>query len=254
MIAAQILVVWIGAAQISIDPARAVAELQAAIRAEPSQESNYTDLGNVLLRTQNFNEAIVVLEHARTRFPASAQAALSLGVAYYGMRRFSDAVGAFLDASRLAPDVEQPVMFLGRIFEHAGSREAELIQCFRTYSKSNPASALGHFLLGKATGNEAELRLSLVLQPNPDAHFELGQLLERNVKLPEAALQFERSASLAPRNPTAHYRLFRLYTRLGKTAQAETHRKLQEKLTIAEKADADKRQAATKHLDLKVKP
>ena len=254
MIAAQILAVWIGAAQISNDPARAVAELQAAIRAEPSRESSYTDLGNVLLRTQNFNEAIVVLEHARTRFPSSAQAALSLGVAYYGMRRFSDAVGAFLDANRLAPDVEQPVMFLGRIFEHAGSREAELIQCFRTYSKSNPASALGHFLLGKATGSEAELRRSIVLQPNPEAHFELGQLLERNAKLPEAALQFERSAALAPRNPTPHYRLFRLYTRLGKTAQAETHRTLQEKLTIAEKADADKRQAATKHLDLKVKP
>lgn len=254
MIVAQILTVWFGAAQISTDPARAVSELQAAIRAEPSLASNYTDLGNVLLRTQNFDEAIVVLEHARARFPASAQAALSLGVAYYGMRRFTDAVGAFLDANRLAPDVEQPVMFLGRIFEHAGAREAELIQCFRTYSKSNPASALGHFLLGKATGNEAELRRSIVLQPNPEAHFELGQLLERNAKLPEAALQFERSALLAPRDPTPHYRLFRIYTRLGKTTQAETHRKLQEKLTIAEKADADKRQAASKHLDLKVKP
>ena len=254
MLAAQILAVWIGAAQISNDPARAVAELQAAIRAEPSKESNYTDLGNVLLRTQNFSEAIVVLEHARIRFPGSAQAALSLGVAYYGMRRFSDAVGAFLEASRLAPDIEQPVMFLGRIFEHAGSRESELIECFRSYSKLNPSSALGHFLLGKATHNESELRRSIALQPTPEAYFELGQLLESNNKLAEAAIQFERSAALAPRNPTPHYRLFRLYTRLGKPAQAEAQRVLQEKLTLAEKAYADQRQAATKHLDLKVKP
>lgn len=252
MLVANILSIWILAAQLSSDPARAVADLQAAIRAEPSKESNYTDLGNVLLSTQNFTEAIVVLEHARSRFPESAQAALSLGVAYYGSRRFSDAVGAFLDANRLAPDVEQPVMFLGRIFEHAGPREADVIAAFRTYSKANPTSALGHFLLGKAAGDEAGLRRSLALRPNPETHFELGLLLEKQNKLPQAALELEKSCNLAPKNPIPHYRLFRLYSRLGQTTKAESHRLLHEKLTAAEKAEADKRQAATKHLKLKV--
>src|SRR5215510_10844683 len=80
------------------DPARAVVELQEAIRKEPGKESLYTDLGNLLLETQNFKEAITVLEYARPRFPESAQIPLSLGVAYYGQRRFADAVDAFLQA------------------------------------------------------------------------------------------------------------------------------------------------------------
>ncbi|MFO0282185.1 MAG: tetratricopeptide repeat protein, partial [Acidobacteriota bacterium] len=146
MHAAIVLSSWLLAAQLSNDPARAVSELQAAIRANPLVEENYTQLGNLLLSTQNFREAIVVLEYARTKFPASAQAALSLGVAYYGARRFEDAVKGFVEASKLAPDVEQPVLFLGRIWEHAGEHEAEVVERFRAYSLAAPRSALGHFL------------------------------------------------------------------------------------------------------------
>src|SRR5262245_14963726 len=87
-----------GAASSSADPARAVVELQQAIRKNPQIESNYTELGNLLLRTQNFSEAILVLDAARAKFPNSAQAALSAGVAYYGLRRFPESVAAFLDA------------------------------------------------------------------------------------------------------------------------------------------------------------
>jgi len=252
MSAAIVLSTWILAAQLSNDPARAVAELQAAIRANPLVESNYTDLGNVLLGTQNFQEAIVVLEHARQRFPESAQAALSLGVAFYGARRFEDAVKGFLEASRLAPDVEQPVLFLGRILEHAGPREAEVIERFRAFTKTQPNHPLGHFLLGKATGNEVALKRSLALRATQDAHFELGAIYEKQGKLAQAAVEFEQCAKLAPKFPVPHFRLFRLYSRLGQAEKAASHKALHEKLEAEEKAEADRRQAATKHLQLKV--
>ncbi|MFN7543161.1 MAG: tetratricopeptide repeat protein [Acidobacteriota bacterium] len=252
MHAAIVLSSWLLAAQLSNDPARAVSELQAAIRANPLVEENYTQLGNLLLSTQNFREAIVVLEYARTKFPASAQAALSLGVAYYGARRFEDAVKGFVEASKLAPDVEQPVLFLGRIWEHAGEHEAEVVERFRAYSLAAPRSALGHFLLGKATGDEGELRKSIALRPTPDAHFELGQLLETQGKAAGAIVEFEKCARLAPKFPAPHFRLFRLYTRLGQKPKAEAHRALHAKLEAAEKAEADRRQAATKHLDLRM--
>lgn len=236
------------------DPARALQDLQRAIQASPNVEKNYTDLGNLLLATQNFSEAIVVLERTRERFPQSAQAALSLGVAYYGMRRFPDAVGAFIEASKLAPDVAQPIAFLARILEHAGAREAEVVERFREYTKAVPSSALGHFALGKATASETELRRAMTLAPsNPDVRFELASLFERGGKLAEAAVEFERAATLAPANPEPHFRLFRIYTRLSKPDKAELHRARHEKLTAAEKAAAERRQAATKHLDLKVR-
>jgi cytochrome c-type biogenesis protein CcmH/NrfG len=252
MTAAILLSGWILAAQLSNDPARLVAELQAAIRANPSVEENYTQLGNVLLSTQNFREAIVVLEYAREKFPDSAQAALSLGVGYYGARRFTDAVKGFVAASKLAPDVEQPVLFLGRIWEHVGEQEAEVVARFREYSQRQPRSALGHYLLGKATGDEAALRRSLALQPTPDASFELGQVLEKQGKSASAVVEFERCARLAPKFPAPHFRLFRLYIRLGQKAKAASHRALHAELELAEKVEAERRQAETKHLDLKM--
>lgn len=235
------------------DPAKTVAALQEKIRRNPEIESNYTDLGNILLRTQNFSEAALVLEATRKRFPDSAQAALSLGVAHYGQRRFSDAVTTFLDANKLAPDVEQPLQFLGRIWEHAGTKEAEVTERFAAFAKAYPQSYLGHFLLGKATRNEAELRRAVAIQPNsPEAHFELASVFEDQRNFQAAIAEFQQAAKLAPKNPTPHYRLFRLYSRTGAPEKAEVERALHERLTEAEKAMLNQRQAATKHMEIKV--
>ncbi|MBM3785481.1 MAG: tetratricopeptide repeat protein [Acidobacteria bacterium] len=237
------------------DPAQAVLQLQQAIRSEPGRETLYTDLGNVLLSTQNFKEAALVLENAKSRFPESAQVRLSLGVAYYGQRRFPDAVGAFLEAAHRDTAAEQPVAFLGRILEHAGPREEEVKSVFAKYAETHPANFLGHFLYGKAARDAAALRKSISLQPRfPESHFELGSLLEQNSDWKGAAAAFERSARLAPKNPAPQYRLMRVYARLGLDAKSAAAKLRHEALVAQEKAEADKRQAAAKHMDLRVKP
>ena len=235
-------------------PDRAVIEYQKAVRLDPNTESHYTDLAHLLLRTQNFHEAIVVLEAARPRFPKSAQIPLSLGVAYYGQRRFGEAVGAFLGASKLDPDAEQPVAFLGRILEHAADRLDEVTACFAAFSERHPDHWLGHFLSGKAAGDEKSLRRSIALQPGYwESHFELGSVLEqRNRDLPAALVEYQEAARLAPKTPAPHYRLFRLYTRLGQAEKAASERALHEKLAAEEKAELERRQASTRHMELKV--
>ena len=244
-----------GGAAPSSSPAEAVVELQDSIRKNPQVESNYTELGNLLLSTQNFNEASLVLEAAQSRFPSSAQAALSLGVAYYGLRRFPDAVAAFLDAGRLDPAAEQPVAFLNRMYENWGDRKDQVIGLFTTYAKDHPRSALAHFVLGRATGDAGELRRSIELNPRvPDAHIELGSVLEKQRDYAAAIAAFRRAADLAPKNPIPHYRLSRLYARSGDSARADAERAFHEKLSAEEKAELDRRQAATKHLQLTVRP
>jgi len=244
-----------GGAAVSPDPARAVVELQEAIRNNPEVESNYTDLGNLLLRTLNFAEAALVLEAARSKFPANAQAALSAGVAYYGLRRFSDSVAAFLDAGRLNPAAEQPIAFLTRMPENWAERKDDVIALFAAYARKHPQSALGHFALGCATGDAAELREAIKLDPRrADAHLELGIVLEKQGDLAGAIEAIRRAAELSPKNPVPHYRLSRLYARTGDSAKADAERALHEKLSAEEKAELDRRQAATKHLDLKVRP
>ena len=49
-----------------------------------------------------------------------------------------------------------------------------------------------------------------------------------------------------------HYRLARLYDRTGQSEKAAAERALHEKLSAEEKAELERRQAATKHLKLQV--
>lgn len=237
------------------DPAKAVVELQEAIRREPGRESHYTDLGNLLLRTQNFKEAITVLEYARPRFPDSAQIPLSLGVAYYGQRRFADAVDAFVQASKLAPDADQPHVFLGRVLEHAAGRKDEVKERLAAFAQAQPKNASAHFLLGKVSADASELRRSIELDPsNWEAHFELGNALERSGDYAGAIASFEKATKLAPGKSTPQYRLFRLYARTSQAEKAEAARLKHETLAAEEKAELDRRQAATKHMNLRVEP
>jgi tetratricopeptide (TPR) repeat protein len=242
-------------ADVSHLPAQAVTDLQEAIRKSPEVESNYTDLGNVLLRTQNFNEAVLVLQAARSRFPQSAQAALSLGVAHYGLRRFPEAVAAFLEAGALDGAAEQPILFLSRMPEHWGDRKPDVIALFAAYAKAHPRSALARFALGRATCDAAELGSAIKLNPKmAEAHLELGALLEGRRDFAGAIAALSRAAALTPRNPVPHYRLSRLYARTGDRSRAESERALHEKLAADEKAELDRRQAATRHLRLSVQP
>lgn len=237
-----------GAVAVS-DPAREAVRLRDAIQTQPEIESNYTDLGNLLLRTQNFPQAASVLEAARSRFPSSAQVALSLGVAYYGQRKFGEAVGAFIETGKLAPEIEQPVAFLSRLQEHWGDRREDAVALFRDYAKRNPSSPLALFALGKATSDAALLRQAVKANPRmADAHFELGSALEAQRDFAGAIESYRQAAQLAPRKPDPHYRLARLYARTGDRVKADAERALHEKLSAEEKAELERRQAATKHL------
>jgi hypothetical protein len=72
--------------------AKAVGELQSAIRLQPDDEGFRFDLGQFLLRNSDFGTAATVLEDAHQRLPRSAQIELALGVAYYCSVRYDDAV------------------------------------------------------------------------------------------------------------------------------------------------------------------
>ena len=245
---------------------KTILELQEAIRLKPDEESYYFDLAQALLVHQNFDVAIRVLEAAREHFKNSAQLELALGVAYYGQRRFSESVDAFLRTAALAPEVEQPYIFLGRIIEHGQDRLPEITQKFAEFAAANPANFLGPFLHAKAliaqagsdekVARQAEslLRKSIGLNNRYwESHLELALLLERKKDLVGAAAHLERSAQLNPGNPGVHYRLARVYDRLQKPQKALAERMLHEKLVAAEKAAVEKHAAGAKRLEVVVK-
>jgi tetratricopeptide (TPR) repeat protein len=198
----------------------------------------YFDTARPLLDQQKFLEALPVLKEGVARLPDNAQLQLALGVADYGLRRFDDAADSFLRTIQIAPDTEQPYLFLGRFLDQIPSRLPEVTQRFAAYESAHPQSATGYLLHAKALDSqsmEPERALGLLAKSialnseDAAAHFERGTVLDRFERFRDAADEFQRAAQLAPSDPAAHYRLARDYDRIGnhEAAQAEREKHAQ---------------------------
>jgi tetratricopeptide (TPR) repeat protein len=219
---------------------KAILLLQAALRIRPYEESYYFELSQQLLRMQKFEAALATLEAGVKVFDKSAQLELARGVALYGLRRFPGAIDAFLRTIQLAPEVEQPYVFLGRMLDVAEDKMPAITKVLATYAQSQPNSYMSGFLYAKALaaggGNgdqiESLLRKSIALRNDFwESHFELGLALERKRAFDEAAKELERSIELSPTEPVPRYRLARVYDRLGKTAEANQQREIHARLS-----------------------
>jgi tetratricopeptide (TPR) repeat protein len=133
--------------------------------------------------------------------------------------------------------------------DQAGGRLDEIAGKFQAFARANPLGYLGCYLHAKALIAQArnpELAETLLRQAvaiegrHGESHFELGGLLEKKRQWAEAAQEFTRCAELNPKEPAPHYRLARLYDRLGKPADAARERELHAKLTAQEMAAIDR--------------
>jgi tetratricopeptide (TPR) repeat protein len=224
---------------------QAAAKLPPGAPAHERVEQIYFASAQPLLQQQKFGEAAALLEEARQAIPASAQIELALGVSYYGLRRFDDAADAFLRTIALAPTIDQPYVFLGKILDQIPSRQAAATERFAQYEANHPDSPTGYLL--HARGLDAQsvepekaralLEKSLALDnSNPIAHFELGNLLDRSQLFEAAAAEFARAAALDPNDAATHYRLARDYDRIGKHDEAEAERRRHAELVKAQES------------------
>jgi tetratricopeptide (TPR) repeat protein len=206
-------------------------------------EPFYFEAAQAHLERQDFSAALKTLDTGRKQFPASAQLELAAGVTYYGLRRFSEAIDAFLRTVSLDPSVEQPYVFLGRMLDQAEDRLPRITAVFAAFAKNAPENYLGSFLYGKALAlggrpGEAESELRRSIARNDafwEPHFELGSLLAARREWEAAAIEMRRAAALNPADAATHYHLARLYDRLGKPAEAQAERDLHARLTAGAK-------------------
>jgi tetratricopeptide (TPR) repeat protein len=216
-------------------------QLSEAVRLSPYDEDTHFRLAQMFMLRQDFPKAVEVLLNARRTFDKSAQIELALGVCYYGLRLFPEAVDQFLKTIRLAPAVPQPYAFLSRILEHAGDRLVEATQRFAEFNASHPEDAMGYLWYAKALvaqlgtlGESAEadkaldlLKRSLTLNANiAETHYQIGCLLERKRDYAGAASELERSVALNSKESAAHFHLSRVYDKLGRKEQAAREREL----------------------------
>lgn len=228
---------------------KAILEFKEALRLSPYTEQPIFNLAQAYLQARDFEGAVAVLEKGRETFDKSPQIELSLGVAYYGQRRFSDSVDRYLRVLELAPDVPQPYYFIARILEHAQDRIPKVIERAAYFEKHHPQSPLGYILHAKAlilqlppSGFPAEAQQAYALlekaasleSVQAEVPYLLGTLLDRKQDYAAAASMLERSIQLDPRAAAAHFRLARVYERLGRKEEAAVQRALHEKLSAEE--------------------
>jgi protein O-GlcNAc transferase len=222
------------------DLEKSAVEYEQAIKLSPYEESYYFEAAHVYLLRQQFEAAAKILERGRKIFDKSAQLELALGVAYYGQRRFPDATTAFLRTIDIAPEVRQPYVFLSKMLDQAIDRLPDILRRFETWAGANPNDPLAQFVYAKGLlvggGDQAKaeklLRGSIGLKGDQwESHYELGVLLEKQRKLPEAAAELERSVAINADQADVHYHLSRVYDRLGQSDNAAEQRAIHERLT-----------------------
>jgi tetratricopeptide (TPR) repeat protein len=205
----------------------------------------YFEAAQPLLEQQKFVEASAVLKEGIASAPSNAQLTLALGVACYGLRRFDDAANSFLRTIEIAPETDQPYLFLGRILDQIPARLPEVGRRFAAYETAHPESANGYLLHAKvldAQSLEPEASLRLIEKSiaingtDASGHFEAGTVLDRLQRFEEAAAAFERAAQLAPSDAATHYRLARDYDRIGKHEAAQAEREKHARLMQTQEA------------------
>ena len=232
------------------DPGRGLQHLRLAVEQSPYEESVHYDLGYFHLRQQDFDAATTAFQVGSKYFDKSAALEIGLGIAAYGQRSFKTAVGHFLRAAELAPALEQPHAFLGRILQHAPDRMEEVVARMKIFYSDHSKTHFGPFLYGqallaklKASRDKAAMaRIESLLRESIErngeyweSHYELGVLLEKKRDFAAAEEHLERAVALNPDSSKPHYRLARVYQRLGKAGEARRARELHKQIAERER-------------------
>jgi tetratricopeptide (TPR) repeat protein len=132
----------------------------------------------------------------------------------------------------LDPNMMRAYNNLGLCYDSLGHFE-EAIQSFtraidlnrgQEHPSAWPPLNLAVSLISLNRLDEAAARLHEALSYNPkfpQAHYQLGLVLEKERKFEEAIAPLQRAIELDPSYPEPHYTLGRIYQRLGKREEAQ---------------------------------
>jgi tetratricopeptide (TPR) repeat protein len=172
--------------------------------------------------------------YAVQRYPTSARLHVGLGVAYYSLGRYDEAVETLCQAVDLDPQDTRALDFLGKMAEISPKYAEAVTKRLAGFVRAYPRSAVAQYYYGvalrkhnlapsSAHDREAEPYLARAVQLKPDfpeAHFELGTLYQDRGEDAKAIRQLEIATLQRPQFLPAHYRLARLYQKVGRRDMA----------------------------------
>lgn len=156
---------------------------------------------------------------------------------YEAAGRLEDAVKEYREVLALKPDLRTIHFSIGNLYwrnarldDARPELEAEL--------KLNPRDAQAHYELGDilfsgSNSDEAEKHYEEAVRYAPsmaEAHLALERIANAKGNFEKALMHLKKAAAISPDDSAPHYRMWLLYRRMGKTAEAQAARAAFEKL------------------------
>jgi tetratricopeptide (TPR) repeat protein len=233
------------------DPAKAVDELQTAIRLDPDTPSYYIDIAQLFLDHNTPEPAQMILERASRKFPRNPEILRQTGLAHYASGDHAKALDSFLRITDLDPDSETGYAALETLLPYAEDRLPGIVTRLRGFQRRNPSNPLGAYLLALALRaqsgetTESQKLLEQVTSAEPafwPAWFELHKKLERSGNLEGAIRVLERTVEINPEHLQAQFALARIYARLGNREKAKEARRRHHELVLTDRKATEERQ------------
>jgi len=212
----------------------AVRAMDRAIELDPAKESNYLDVGVMLIDLHQYPGALLAAEKAAELVPDSYRAWRLKGLTEARLDRIKEAQNSYARAVELNPHDEQSILGLASEQLNDGKiKEAEAtLEKGIEHLPRDPALYQGYGImllwLGGATDASRQLRAVALLQTAlrldgslAEPHYQLGKLAVHEGKFSEALQEFETANRLDPASGKTHYELALVYRKLGRTEEAD---------------------------------
>lgn len=223
-----------------------------AARLAPTEANEYV-LGVEFLRHWTFPPAVAEFEAGVQHFPESRRMRLGLGIAYFGNHNYDKAIPVF--AGLLADDSGNALYadLLGRTCSVPSEGNDPHCVALIAFAQQHPqdGSAATYAAINILHQPESPTQLAEAQQlleaalhaapDSPEAHYEMGFLLERQGEWQESIHELESAVRLKPDYSAAHYRLAIAYRHTGQNDKAQEEVRLQQKYSAQEAKDRDLR-------------
>jgi Flp pilus assembly protein TadD len=201
-----------------------------ALRINPNDVRAHYNLGIVLERSGQAQDAITHYEQAVRINPDYAEAQYNLGLALAQLGKLPEAIGHYQRTLRIRPDGAKAHYNLGAALMRLG-RLQDAIGHFEWALRIKPDLAEAHHDLGLALAQlgrlpEAIEHWELALRIDPDyaeAQYNLGLALAQLGREPEAIEHWEQALHINPDFAEAHYNLGLALEKAGREPEAIQH-------------------------------
>jgi tetratricopeptide (TPR) repeat protein len=211
-------------------PQPATRYLREAIQLDPSQENSYLALADLFEQSQNYPEAVDVLEAARRNVAQSPAILLPLGADLIRAERYQAGLDVLRELLRRSPDTQEAYISMADVSHRLGNTSQE-VKALEDLERVNPDYPMIHVLIARALLSDSradyqkvlgELSLAEKAAPSDaDVFYLRGKVYLSLGRYEEALSDLSHSIDLRPMEPTAYYQLGKVYQKLGKTEMAK---------------------------------